>query len=494
MTTEKNGPLAVRLIRLTNIGGIEGTLEVPLGPITYLEGENGVGKSSVVDGLAALCGGPVLDLLNRGADEGEVYLELTDDTWFRRQITATGKNTLTAGHPQQGTIGKAASWLKASLAAAALSPAEFLNADDAKAAEFILKTTPLKITADEIAEAIGEELEVPPVDVSGHALKVLDGVITILYHQRTDKNRVAKHTQATVERLRLSIPDEVKDPKEVAASGEKLLVDLRELAKERKAAEDKAESEARAKADAEIREVDGSIEALATESARLEERLRVAQEEEKEVRDRKAELEEARNNTVAEAKTTAGSAFAEREATIKAEIEAVRVEHDSAIKAQSAIENTESMIADEQEAGEKARVRSEQITSAMARLEAVKASKAQELPIDGVGIEDGKLSIDGGPAHRANTARRVQVAFEASVAQDSRVRFIFADDLEHLDTKTKNEVEKFCLDDGIQILGARVTDDDRLMLRESEDASGLELLLKVEEEAPADEGEGSDES
>jgi len=474
--TTANGKLSVRLLRLTNIGGVQGALEVPLGDITYLEGTNGVGKSSVVDGLAALCGRPVQDLLNQGADEGEIYLELSDSTWFRRRLTADGKNVLTAGHPEQGTIGKAASWLKATLSAAALSPTEFLEADDAKAAEYILRTAPLTVTEGEIREALGEEIGLPkPIDVSAHALTVLDRAIKALYDERTGENRAAKDARTTAEQLQRSIPEDAADPDELGARAEALRATLAGILQARDSAEKVAAHEARAESDADFQDVSDKLTARVAKSHELRAELRRIQDailaEEQaivELHDRQHAITAERDVRAEAAAKAAGAEFQERQAAVSAELAQVRQAHETAVKAASAIQNTRNMIERQEQVARAAHDRSHALTKAMARLDALKAAKAAELPIEGVSIQDGRLHIDGVPAHRANTARRVQVAIDASTAQKARVQFVFADDLEHLATKTRKAVERACRERGIQILAARVTDDEEMQVRIAE--------------------------
>jgi hypothetical protein len=467
--TTTSGRLVVRLIRLTNIGGVEGTLEVPLADITYLEGTNGVGKSSVVDGLAALCGGPVADLLNQHADEGEVYLELTDGTWFRRRITRAGGNILTAGHPEQGAIGKAAAWLKATLSAASLSPADFLDADDARAAEYVLRTAPLTVTDEEILSALGEEVSLA-VDTRGHALTVLDRAIKALYDERTGENRAAKDARTTAEQLLRSIPEDAQDPATIAAGIGDLRRALAGIMLEREAAEKGAAQGAREANMAELAGIDSELEGRSAEVARLDAALKAERAELERVKVRRGQLMDRMDEAVARAKHEAGARFAERQAAASEALRQAGHAHEAALKAEAAIQNTRQMIAQQTDTAQAAERRSKELTQAMARLDALKAAKAAELPIEGVSVRDGRLYIGDVPAHRANTAERVRVALDASTAQKARVPFVFADRLEALATKTRREVEKACRKRGIQILAARVTDDEALTVREAEEA------------------------
>lgn len=474
--TTTNGKLAVRLLRLTNIGGIDGTLEIPLGDITYLEGDNGLGKSSAINGLAALCGAPVTDLLTQGKEEGEAYAELTDATWFRRRITADGKNALTAGHPDQGSIGKAAAWLKATLSAAALSPAEFLNADDVKAAEYILRTTPLTVTGEEIAEAIGAGVELPTVSVKGHALTVLDGVIRSLYDQRTGENRAAKDARTTAEQLGKSIPEDAQDPAELDARAEQLRSTLAGILEEREAAEKDAAHQARAQADGELRAINSKVASHGSEVLRLKAELKDAETALESSRKGRDDLIEQRDARAEGAGAAAGAPFQERQTTVSAELAQVQQAREAALRAASAIQNTREMIAQHEATAGAAHAHSQALTQAMARLDALKDAKAAALPIEGASVQGGRLHVGGIPWSRVNTATKMIVALGASTAQDTRVRFLFADDLEHLSTKTRHEVEEWCRAEHIQILGARVTDDEQLTIR-TDGADGVPAEL-----------------
>jgi DNA repair exonuclease SbcCD ATPase subunit len=468
MATE-NGRLAVRLIRLENIGGIRGTLEVPLGEITYLEGDNGVGKSSVINGIAALCGGSVADLLTQGEEEGGAYLELTDDTWFRRQITADGGNDLTAGHPEQGKIGRAASWLRATLAAASLSPAEFLAADDAKAAEMILRAAPLRVSAKEIAEACGPDVGVPAIGVEGHALVVLDAAAKTLYDARREENRLAKESRTTAEQLSRSIPEGSPDPDAMATEVERMEGVVEEIRKSAETEKAKAADAVRDAVDQHVAELDQEIEEHVAEVRRLEAALAEANGVCRVVQGQRTAVVQRRDAEAGQAAREAAAPWREKYATAFAELGAAREARESAVRAEAALRNTREMIASQEAKAKAAHERSRAMTQAMARLDALKAAKAAELPVAGVSIEDGRLLIGGVPAHRANEAERVRVALDASTAQKARVPFVFADRLESLSTRTRKAVESACLARGIQVLGARVTDAEELTVRAAED-------------------------
>ncbi|MCQ4574556.1 MAG: ATP-binding protein, partial [Candidatus Brocadiales bacterium] len=68
--------MKVAAIKIHNILGIE-SLEIKPNSMTFIEGENGAGKTSVLEAIKAIIhGGHDATLLRNGADKGEIVLVL----------------------------------------------------------------------------------------------------------------------------------------------------------------------------------------------------------------------------------------------------------------------------------------------------------------------------------------------------------------------------------------------------------------------------------
>lgn len=447
--------LTIKQIRLVNIGGID-ELTIEPGALTMLEGKNGRGKTSVIDGILALLGsGSSSDLLRDGADNGEVYAELSDGTWFRRSFTRS-KATLTAGNPETGAISRAKSYLESLISTAALDPARFLAADDEKRAQMVVAAAPMTVTADEIVETFGPEVEEmyfdTNFDTNGHALEVIARVAKQLYEMRTGINAVAKRLEGTLADLRNTLPADAPDgPVDVS----ELKQQLRTLLQQEQAAR-------------------------ASITRDTEERLRILQKIRDEViEDARAAFERAceiaRNayeNAADDARqheTASVDALNQRVLPQLTEIEAAIKASERANTAAETFVRTRKRIAElETEiAGEKAD--SQALTAALARLDALKTSKASQLPLKKAEIRDGALYLhtERGvvPSTRANRAEQVKAALELCLSMPTKVRFVVADSLECLDSDTRAQLERHAPNMGVQILGTRVTDDPGLVVR-----------------------------
>lgn len=269
-------------LRIENILGIE-EFDVELGALTMLGGRNGRGKTSVIDAvLALLGGGDTSDLLHVGAEAGEIYAELSDGTWFRRRITADGRNTLTAGHPERGTVSKPAGYLRALLDAVALNPVEIITADEARRTALVLEALPLAVDESEVLAAVaGVKLDDETrgrlrdaIQPGRHALQVIDAVHRILYDERTGLNRLAKEKAAAAKELRDAVPPAAlrsEPPNDI----DRIDDELTKLAEHERTTKNAIRDER----DDEVRAADAELEAaIAVARKRRDERTAAAQE------------------------------------------------------------------------------------------------------------------------------------------------------------------------------------------------------------------------
>jgi len=443
--------LTIKLIRFVNIGGIE-ELEIEPGALTMIEGRNGRGKTSVIDGILALLGsGSSSDLLREGADSGEVYAELSNGTWFRRRFTRS-TNTLTAGNPETGAISRAKAYLESLISTAALDPARFLAADDEKRAQMVVAAAPIAVTPQEIGEALGDIAGGISFDSRGHALDVINRVHKIVYDMRTGVNAVAKRLEGSLADLRDTLPSDAPAGPVDVASVRAELVQLQEQARaaEQSIEHDTSEriSNLRAIRDEAIEAARAEFERLCAEAREQCERA----------------CEDARLHGAESIRALHGRVqprIAELEATIKSA--------EQANAAAETYERTRQRIAARVQEIEAEKAKSRALTEALVRLDALKTSKASQLPLRKAEIRDGKLFLhtDGGvvPSTRANRAEQVKAALELCLAVPSKIRFIVADSLECLDSDTRAQLERAAPKMGIQIIGTRVTDDEQLVVR-----------------------------
>jgi DNA repair exonuclease SbcCD ATPase subunit len=201
-------------ISIHNILGIS-DLEITPGAITEVSGSNGSGKTSVIEAVkAALGGGHDATLLRNGAEKGQVVLVLDDGTEIERRVTAAKSDTIVR-HPEMGKLSKPVALLKNLTDALSVNPLDFLTASPKERVDVLLKSVPAEVTADQLKTVPVDILS--GIDISGHALPVLDEIRSRAFSVRAGWNRSAKDKRATVAQLESTLPDTEATPEDVAA-------------------------------------------------------------------------------------------------------------------------------------------------------------------------------------------------------------------------------------------------------------------------------------
>ena len=198
--------MKVARIRIRNVLGIE-SLDIEPGSVTVIRGQNGSGKTSVIEALKAVMqGGHNATLLRQGSLVGEVVLVMEDGMEIRKRITS-GSSTLTARHPAYGKLQAAATWLKSAVDHMTVNPVAFLTAPNR--ADLLLQAMPIPKDMETLTAILARfDLPMPAkAEASDHALVAIGAVRETLYQERTGVNRVAREATASVKQLKGSLPD-----------------------------------------------------------------------------------------------------------------------------------------------------------------------------------------------------------------------------------------------------------------------------------------------
>jgi hypothetical protein len=404
--------MRVSQIKIRNVLGIE-SLDIEPGAVTVVEGRNGVGKTSTIEAIRAVVdGGHDATLLRAGADSGEVVLVLDDETEIKKRITAGG-STLTVQHPDTGRVSSPQRYVQRLMDALSVNPVDFLAAPEKKQAEYLLESLPMRVSASELAAALGHEVELvgDDFDIDEHALDVIERVRKSVYDDRTGVNREAKGKRTTATQLAESLPEEAGDGEAVRARADELAARKREV-----------EQATRERLAAIQAERDAAIEELRRETQRRIDELKAA----------------------AAAEADALKEGAEREATAAREESAPELERLTAEiataeqRARDADrhENTRSVVEGLSREAEALEARSESLTAALERLDALKGRLLEQLPIKGLRVEGGVIYKGDVPFSRLNRAEQVKVAIQLAQLRAGDVKLICVDGLECLDGKT----------------------------------------------------------
>ena len=93
----------------------------------------------------------------------------------------------------------------------------------------------------------------------------------------------------------------------------------------------------------------------------------------------------------------------------------------------------------------------------------------KDLPVKEVAILDGIIHLNGIPLRRVNDAARATLAVELALLNSGELALILLDGLEKLDSHSMRALEEVIERHEVQMLGARVTQDETLTLVTKED-------------------------
>lgn len=458
-------------IEVVNIMGIEQLKFVP-GNVTIVSGRNGAGKTSVLEAIrSVLKGGHDASLLRSGAEKGSVRVLLDDGTEMLKTVTKESSN-LRVVHPVAGRVSKGQALIDSLVDSLGVDPMALLNCPASKRAEYLADIMALDVPEPAIREAAGRPVAVGKLPAGASGLDRLEAVREALYDERTGVNRTAKDKRVTAGQLRETLPPDgatagadLAELRAVRAElAEQLSVAEKDAAAKRKTTEkdaatarEKAVEAIKANAQAELdairEDAQERIRAIERERdsalERVKERAR-EQAEAKAAEERAvcAEAERQEREVLESVRAMLGGAIAEQD-TIVALAEAAEKEHARA-------EKTREILAAAERDADKAEADSKALTEALERIDALKASLLEKLPIKGLEIREGAVFVDGLPFERVNSARQIEVAFQVAKLRAGKVGLIVADGLERFDEETYRTFEAAAASAGLQFVVGRV--------------------------------------
>lgn len=463
--------MKVTSISIENVMGIERLAFEP-GVLTLVEGRNGSGKTSTLEALrSALRGGHDPSLLRAGAEKGSVRLVLEDGTEITKTI---GKDAspLKVSLPGAGRVSKGQALVDSLVDSLGVDPMALLNCPASKRAEYLADVMALDVPEAALREAAGRPVAVEKLPAGASGLDRLEAVRKALYDERTGVNRTAKDKRTTAAQLRETLPPEgstaAADLVELRA-GRAVLVE-RLSAAEKDAVAKRKETEkaaamsregavaaikasAQAELDAIREDAQERIRAIERERDSALERVKeLAREQADKATEKErgicAEAEREEREVLASVRTNLGGAIAEQD-TVIALAEAAEKEHARA-------EKTREILAAAERDADKAEAESRALTEAIDRIDALKASLLEKLPIKGLEIRERAVFVDGLPFERVNSARQIEIAFQVAKLRAGKVGLIVADGLERFDEETYRTFEAAAANAGLQFVVGRV--------------------------------------
>ena len=443
--------MKVLKISIKNILGLD-ALEIEPGSVTKISGQNGSGKTSCLDAIrAALGSGHDATLLKQGATEGEVVLLLDDGTQIHKRITEDKSDTQVI-HPEFGKISKPATYLKRLADALSLNPVQFLTAPAKDRVNLLLQAIPMTITADKLGFV--PQIALTGIDLDKHALEVIGSIGKAIYDLRTGVNRSQKDKEATARQMAWTLPADAPEGEwgdVLTATNE----EYRQLQLLTRATVDAIKREANESIDAAKNKCDEHSKAVIKERDEAIEKLRA--DAEIEIGRAYNEYQDVREKAEAHAqemKAAAESDYRPKEAELKEKIGQAKAMVEQHAKAESTREFIGTLTSE----ASTLEAESTKLTTALSRLEVLKASLLEKLPIEGLEVKDGDIFVGGLPFDRVNESKRIQLAIEIAKLRAGSLGLVIVDGLERLDSKSMAAFEKEAKKSKLQFVVADVTD------------------------------------
>lgn len=433
--------MKIAKIHISNILGIAELEFTPEG-FTEITGQNGTGKTSVLEAIkSAVSGGHDATLLRKGAEHGEVVLVLDDGAEIKKRVTESGSKTDIIRDGKK--VSRPSDLIKSLTDMLSLNPINFLHSPKKDRVKVLLETMPIRVDAAELSKISGVPVEATN-DV--HALHVIEKVRAQIYDERTGTNRAVKEKDATINQLRLALPDV---PGGATGSEAELLEQV---------------AAANAAKDAELERIRTKLEGIKKDNQDKIDAIRAKAQE---------EIDAIRNKAVFEVESIQalqteieGKAAAQRERAIKLHTDAVtpinetlsaiRANRANAAKREQALETINTLTKELEDLCSDAERQSKAITD----IDDYKAKLLAELPIPGLEVRDGEIFRNGVNFDRLNTAQQVDIAVEIAKLRAGELGVVCVDGIELLDSAAFEAFRDRALESGLQLFVTRVSDQE----------------------------------
>lgn len=430
--------MKIQHIRISNILGITELELSPGGTLTEISGDNGLGKTSVLEAIkAAMSGGHDATLLRDGAEKGEIVLVLDDGVQLHKTVTAF-KSTLDLVKDGK-KIPRPSDTIKGLTDLMSVNPVDFLIAPKKDRVKVLLEAMPIEVDAEKLS-AISR---IPVTAQAGlHGLALIELVRNQVYEDRTGSNRAVKEKEATINQLTIAMPEV---PGGADGDEDQLQKDL---------------DAGRTARDAETSRIDAKLTSLRAESAT---KVQQAKEQaQTEIDAIKATMQAAIDTERAALADTEGKAgrvrqkavdgFTTMAQPINATLDAIRSDRNAFAKREATKATIEQMESELEGLRGDAEIQSQAIEA----IDQYKSDLLDSLPIPGLEVKDGELFRNGLAFDRLNTAQQVDIAIEIAKLRAGDLAVCCVDRFECLSPATLEEFKKRAEQSNLQLFVTRV--------------------------------------
>lgn len=429
--------MKIQHLRIENILGIKHIEITPGGKLTEIAGDNGQGKTSILEAVkAATQGGHDATLLRAGEKHGQIVLVLDDGIELHKHVSES-KSKLDLIKDGKA-IPRSSDTIKGLTDLLSVNPVDFLTAPKKKRVEVLLEAMPIDVDLARLAEISGIPVNTDGVD----GLAVVDLVHKTVFDDRAGTNRAIKEKDATINQLRLAMPEA---PGGVEGDEDDLRARLQALTDTR---------------DGEFKRIDTKLEAIRFESIARKQKLRdeahakIAAIQEQLTTDLQTEVESLNGieGKAGKQREKTAATFTEQAQPLQAAIFSIASNRDAAAKRKVTLETLSNMEAEMFDLEKDA----ERQTAALDGIAAYKSELLNSLPIPGLEVRDGEVFRNGIPFDRLNTAQQVEIAIEIAALRAGDLAVCCIDRFECLSPGTFEAFKERAEALGLQLFVTRV--------------------------------------
>lgn len=403
-------------IDLKNVLGIQELSIKPDGNIIEISGGNGQGKTSILEGVKAALGlSEHSSLIRNGEKKAEIVLDL-GDMLIKKTYTASGAKVDVQGRvmgtDELTSLGKPAAILKNLINPNAVDPVRLLTARPKELLDHVLQAIPMKVSADRMSVITGRDY----AQNDNHALAVIGAEVKDFTEKRRDTNRDLKSANTTIEQLEGTITDEAD------------IDDLKDQITENNSAIDKLKTNAGRAARTAGREF----------KPKIAEKDELIQEIKDKILDLQCDLDDAENarTILVKEKELKEEAAFDREMAKEGEYLRANERLHEDISRAAVHNNTRTQVAKWREDALALGKQVNAHNKALTELQAYKEELCENLPMEGLELTDGMLSMNGIPFGQMNTAARVDLVIELAKLTSGKLGIVVLDNSENLDPET----------------------------------------------------------
>jgi hypothetical protein len=106
--------------------------------------------------------------------------------------------------------------------------------------------------------------------------------------------------------------------------------------------------------------------------------------------------------------------------------------------------------------------------------------KSAKIPIDGLTVEDGVPLINGLPISNLSGGELLELCVEIAAAKPGQLNILLIDEVGRLDTRSRSNLYRKCIEKGISFIATRATDSDDIEVMQLESISAVNAYEKSE--------------